>query len=99
MGCTDSLRVTSHGLRAGQTIEVCTVDECVLAAQPGGTTFEDIAPPAAKHAEVVLRIHENGVVALEQRRDQPVGTFRPNGGRCPPECRVVEIVVDERGFV
>ena len=98
MGCTDLLRVTSHGLRAGQTIEVCTVDECVLAGQAGATTFEDIAPPTSKVAEVVLRIHENGVVALEQRRNQPVGTFRPNGGGCPPECKVVEVVVDERGF-
>ena len=98
MGCTDLLRVTSHGLRAGQTIEVCTVDECVLAGQAGATTFEDIAPPTSNVAEVVLRVHDNGVVALEQRREQPVGSLRPNGRGCPPECKVIDIVVDERGF-
>ena len=98
MGCTDALRVLSHGLRAGQTVEVCTADTCVFAEPQGGTTFTDIAAPPAKVAEVLIRVRENGVVTMEQRRAQPVGNFRPNGKGCSPECRVVDIAVDQRGF-
>lgn len=48
MGCTDLLRVLSHGLRAGQTVEVCTSDTCIFAEPRGGTTFIDIAVPPAR---------------------------------------------------
>jgi hypothetical protein len=90
------LRVSSHGLRLGQTIEVCTVDACVSAAPAGGETRVDLPPPTAKVVEVVLRVHENGVPTLEQRRNQPARTFRLGEG-CD-ECKAVEIVVNERGF-
>jgi hypothetical protein len=99
MGCTDSLRVTSQRMRPGQTIEVCAGGSCVPAEPKGGVSFTDITPPPLNRAtEVVVRVYENGVLALEQRQDRTVADFRPNGGECPPKCKVVEVLVDEGGF-
>jgi hypothetical protein len=98
MGCTDSLRVTSEVMRPGQTIEVCAGGSCIFAEPKGGVSFTQMTPPPARATEVIVRVYENGVLAVEQRQDRTVADFRPNGGWCPPKCKVVDVLVGERGF-
>ena len=98
MGCTDTLRVTSHGLRATQTIEVCVGASCVLANVAGGVTFTDIDAVRDGVAEVLLLVRDGGTITSEQRQNRPVEDFRPNGGGCPPTCKRVDVLVNENGF-
>ena len=98
MGCTDSLRVTSTSLRADQTVEVCVDKSCVLAAPAGGVTFTQLLTLAPGNAEVTVVIRERGAVVAQQRRLVAVADFRPNGDRCPPSCKVVDVPVGDRGF-
>ena len=100
MGCTDSLRVSSTRLRPLQTVEVCIGARCVLADAAGGITHAALfAPPATIAEVVVVRVRDGGAVTSEQRRRVSVSDFRRNGGGCPPECKLVEVLIDEGGFV
>ncbi len=98
IGCTDSLRVTSTSLRADQTVEVCVGDSCVLAAPAGGVTFTQLPTLAPGNAEVTVVVSEGGAVVAQQSRLVAVADFRPNGDRCPPSCKVVDVPVGDRGF-
>lgn len=98
IGCTDTLRVTSDGLRPLQTVEVCIDDTCVFANVAGGVTFVDLPGSLAGVVEVRILMRDGGVLVSEQRQNRPLEGFRPNGTGCPPTCKLVEVLVDEGRF-
>lgn len=97
-GCSNGLRVTSTSLRADQTVEVCVGDSCVLAAPTGGVTFTQLLTLAPGNAEVTVVVRERGAVVAQERRLVAAADFRPNGDRCPPTCKVIDVLVGDRGF-
>lgn len=99
MGCTDSLRVTSHRLRPALTVEVCAGSGCVFADPAGGSTFVQITSPPTGVSEVRAIVREGEAVISEQRQNRPVSNFRPNGAGCPPTCKVIEVQIDENGRI
>lgn len=70
---------------------MCFGDSCVVAGGAGGTFQVQIPPPASASADVIVRTRVAGVVASELHRTEPVRSVRPNGGSCPPQCKVIEV--------